>query len=393
MAQALLGLPVTSSVVSLTRARLQLSLHGLAEAVSERLKAAKLDPVSVEDIGAWESGRGRPSLAQAEALADALLIPFCALMADDIEKDPVLDFRRAPNTASRDPLSYQTRIKLAQFEAFYRLAKELVRATETIEDVGVPNAPRADLRDPEAVEHAGKLVREAIGLSSKRQVSWADDNFAFADLRSAVESSGVFVFAFSLNVDEVRGVSKWERGGPPAVLVNTADSRAASLFTLMHEYAHLVASNPNRAFVCDPATPGLGAEALANRIAGAALIPRSLLEALLVDTGPRHLPYNAWPKNLRSMLRNSLNVSHPVIGIRLSHLNLAAGPGVTKSFWRHGAGFGRGNATTAERYRRYLGKRTWDLAATAVDRDLLSPATISRLLDISTKHVEAALEL
>jgi len=70
---------------------------------------------------------------------------------------------------------------------------------------------------------------------------------AFDDLRSAIESSGVFVFLSSLNVDEVRGLSKWEKGGPPAILVNLADSTAARLFTLMHEYAHLVTSHPQTA--------------------------------------------------------------------------------------------------------------------------------------------------
>lgn len=392
MAESILGLAISGDVAQKVRQRLRLSPSELAEKLSNRLAAIGAEPVDVQELLAWERGERRPSMAQAEALADTLLMPFCALLALQLPKEANLDFRRAPNSKEREPLSYPTREKLAQFEAFYHLAKELARATGAMEEVAVPHAP-GDLRDMEAVEETARRIREAIALTNERQLGWTDDDNAFVDLRLAVESSGVFVFTFSLNPSEVRGVSKWERGGPPAVLVNAADATAARLFTLMHEYAHLVVSSPNRAFVCDPSSPSLVAEALANRIAAAALIPRSLIRGLLQADAPTHLSYGEWPRHLRQELRRALNVSHPVIGIRLTHLGLAASPGRTKSFWRQKGGFGRGKGMTkAQRYRRYLGQRTMGLAATAVANELVSIASIARMLGLSSKDVEATLE-
>lgn len=386
------GLTITAEVVRAARERLRLSVDELAAEVSRRLVDVALSPVPADLVLGWATGERRPSLAEAEALADALLLPFCTLMSDALPRDAVLDFRRIRATANdAEPLSYKTRVKLAQFEAFYRLAKELVHVTGATEDTGVPTAPRGDLRDLEAVEEVGQRIRRAIGLTNERQLEWEDDNSAFADLRASVEGTGAFVFAFALDVDQVRGASKWEGGGPPAVLVNTADAPKARLFTLMHEYAHLVTSPPTRAFVCDPAHPKLGAETVANRIAGAALVPRSILTDVLGVSTPRHLSYGEWPAPLRTELRRALHVSHPVIGIRLAQLGLASAPGSTRSFWRHGGGFGRNKATIAQRYRSYLGKRTVDMAAEAVANERISLGAISRILSIAPKHVEAAL--
>jgi Zn-dependent peptidase ImmA (M78 family) len=194
-----------------------------------------------------------------------------------------------------------------------------------------------------------------------------------------------------MDVDEVRGLSKWERGGPPAVLINAADSVAARIFTLMHEYAHLVVSHAERPFVCDPSQAARGVERVANRIAAAALLPKQLIEPLVV-AGERDLAYGDWPPGFRASLRRALHVSHPVIGIRLTDLGLAAGPGRTKSFWRAGGGFGLSRLTMGQRYRKYLGARTMSLAAAALADGRLDPAGASRTLGIPTKHFEAALQ-
>jgi len=60
-------------------------------------------------------------------------------------------------------------------------------------------------------------------------------------------------------------------------------------------------------------------------------VPADVIRAL-TDGAPHHLSYGEWPASLRRALKQSLQVSRPVIGIRLTQLGLAAGPGATKSF-------------------------------------------------------------
>lgn len=384
-----LGLGITPGVVSAVRERLRLTIEELASKTSDALGDDPLRAITPALISAWESGEERPSLAEAEALASALLIPFCELMALDPPRPPVLDFRRGP-LSSNEALSYETMERLHRFELYYELARTLTRATGTAEDVGVPHAPRGVL-DGDLIERIAAEMRRAIGLTNARQLQWRDEAAAFGDLREAVQSSGVFVFLMSLNVDEVRGLSKWEPAGPPAILVNLADTPAARLFTLMHEYAHLVISNPTRTFVCDPARPATRAEVLANRISGAALVPRDILLPLAAQ-GPAHLPYNEWPHWLRRQLKQSFQVSHPVIGIRLTQLGLAQAPGPTRSFWRTGSSRGLSRLTMSQRIRRNLGSRSMQLASEALGQGNLRVEQIARTLGTRVQHVELALQ-
>lgn len=387
---ALPTIDVSSEVLRTLRERTGLSITETATRVSELLRGLDLPAVSSVEVQNWEAGSARPTVADAEVLAEVLLVPFTVLVSAKPPRPTRYDFRKG-NGGHVGPLSYQALRKLAQFDAFYRLAQELSQVAGTVEEVSVPAVPRGILRDQAVVEEIGSKIRQAIGLTSERQLAWAKEQEAFADLRACVESSGVFVFAFSLPVDEVRGLSKWERGGPPALLVNTADSPSAQLFTLMHEYAHLVAASPERTFVCDPSSPSLEAESLANKIAAASLVPDSSLRPKLTNA-PTHLPYDLWPRDLRMELKRAFRVSHPVIGIRLTQLGFATGPGAVKSFWKRGRGFGRSNATTAQRYRRWLGPKTLGLAGQAVKREDLSIASISRILGIRVDHVLAMLE-
>jgi Zn-dependent peptidase ImmA (M78 family) len=387
------GLAINPRLIVPAADRVGLGLRDLAERASKRLHQSGLPAVDVDDIAAWASATRRPSLAEAESLAETLLLPFCGLFSSELPPTSVLDFRTAPSRPHEDRanLSYETHARLARFDRFYRLASELVSVLALGEAVTIPTAPRADLRDSQAIEESARRIREAIRLSDDRQLAWSSDDEALADVRSAIEETGAFVFSFALRVDEVRGASRWDRGGPPAILINAADAPPARLFTLLHEFAHLVVSPPSRPFLCDPARTEIGAEVIANRLSAATLVPMSVLNAVLPMDAPHALPYGGWPRQLRASLRKALNVSHPVIGIRLTQLGLASGPGSMKSFWRSGNGFGRGRLSTAERYKGYLGHRTTGLAWQAVNRELMPIGAVSRALELPVHQVEAVL--
>lgn len=380
---------VNGATVRSTRLRVGLSERETIERLNSILLRYDDEPVSTEQLRQWETGDGQPTVPEAEALADVLLLPFCTLLSSTKPPPDLVDFRRGP-LGKAGPLSYETFRKLEQFHSFYRLAKELALATGRLEDVHVPPPPRGLLGDRDAVEQVGGRIRAAWGLTAARQLNWNTDEEAFEDVKAAVEATGVFVFSLSLNVEEVRGASRWAPGGPPAILVNLADSVTARLFTLAHEYAHLVLAKPGRAFVCDPSSPSLAAEALANKVAASALVPQELLSQIL-EGETLGSAFREWPAPVRTALRRAFRVSNDVIGIRLSQLGIVTDPGLTKGFWRRGKGFGRGNKPLAQRYRRYLGERSISLAAEAVSSESVSVAEISRVLGIGVTHVEGAL--
>jgi Zn-dependent peptidase ImmA (M78 family) len=98
--------------------------------------------------------------------------------------------------------------------------------------------------DPETVAQA---IRDTLGLAAeehRKLPGWIE---ALRHLMTKVEGSGVLVMASSivgsnshrkLNVEEFRGVALADDLAP-LVFLNAADSKAAQMFTLAHELAHL----------------------------------------------------------------------------------------------------------------------------------------------------------
>src|SRR4029453_6758459 len=62
---------------------------------------------------------------------------------------------------------------------------------------------------------------------------------AFRRFRSSLEEQGVLVLLFPIGPESVQGFSVWDDRAP-AIAVNTAANHPARIFTLFHEYGHLL---------------------------------------------------------------------------------------------------------------------------------------------------------
>ena len=350
--------------------------------------------VTVAGLRDWEAGETRRSVPEIEAWAEALLLPFGAMADPASWARPQTDFRTGASAAS-----YATHRKLRTFDAFCELAKVITLSEASAEDVSLPAGALAELVgtdgtfDDAAIERFAMAVRKAIGLTRARQDEWADDKTALADVVAAVENAGVFVFTLSLDIGELRGASRWEVGMPPAVLLSSGDASAPRLFTLAHELTHLCLRQGWRELaLCTPfVSRGTNnrEERVANRVAGALLVPHADLEPLLEDV-PFADEYRSLPGEVRRRLRERFNVSNSVLGVRLAQLGRVGDPSLPKR--RGASGFGKA-ASTAVRYRRYLGPRALAGARSAVADGRLGIERVARLLDLRTDQVAATIEL
>jgi Zn-dependent peptidase ImmA (M78 family) len=137
-------------------------------------------------------------------------------------------------------------------------------------------------------ENVGARIREALGISWETQMGWRDPQAAWRHWRAAIERVGVLVFqAGDIDVKEMRGTSIPE-GPLPVILINSADSPHGKIFTLVHEFAHVLLFNGgHRTSTMEgkqwPEDQIL--ERASNRFAAATLMPREKFLAELSRYG------------------------------------------------------------------------------------------------------------
>jgi Zn-dependent peptidase ImmA (M78 family) len=147
------------------------------------------------------------------------------------------------------------------------------------------------------------------------QAQCRGNHAAFAMWRERIESLGVLVLqAKGIDVEEMRGLALVHRFAP-AILINSRDAVSARLFTLLHEFVHLMigesAITGGEIFDSDIHA---GTEKFCNQVAASTLIPADDLLNWLSSVG--HVNGEAV-----STLSRRYNVSQPVIALRLSEMN------------------------------------------------------------------------
>ncbi len=194
-------------------------------------------------VEAWESGDRQPTMKQLEDFAKATYTPvgFLFLAEPPHEELPIPDFRTFGDKPVRTPTPdlLDTIYACEQRQAWYRDYAETNRA-EPVELVASQS-----LETP--VEQAADALRDELGFALDRRVEFSNWTYAFDGLRDHAETAGVLVMTNGvvgsnthrpLNPDEFRGFALVDELAP-VVFINGADTRAAQIFTLAHELAHL----------------------------------------------------------------------------------------------------------------------------------------------------------
>ncbi len=198
--------------------------------------------LNAERVHHWEQS-GEISMAWAKRLADATHSPlgFLFLSLPPEEVLPITDFRahagQTPERVSVDLL--ETVHAMQQRSAWLR--DELID-TGT-EPVKLVNAYRQGTSSVDAAQ----AMRSALGLTA----NWASDAQSWSDaislLRDHIEAAGVMVVfngvvgndtSRRLNPDEFQGFALVDEYAP-LIFVNNADYKAAQMFTVAHELAHI----------------------------------------------------------------------------------------------------------------------------------------------------------
>lgn len=194
-------------------------------------------------LAAWEAGDAQPTLKQLEDFARAVHVPIGYLFLPEPVQEtlPVADFRTvAGHAAPRPSPDLLDALYLCQQRQDWYRDHARMNAFPPLTFIGSANIASDSVAVAEAMRHTLN-----ISLAEHQQLpSWEE---ALRQLIAKAEEAGVMVMVSSivgsnshraLRVEEFRGFALADTLAP-VVFINGADSKAAQMFTLAHELAHL----------------------------------------------------------------------------------------------------------------------------------------------------------
>lgn len=279
--------------------------------------AARLQ-VHPDSINRWEAGETPIPITKAKALAKISLLPYALLFADNPpdETIPIPDFRTHRTGIIRKPspelLETIRDAKLKQ--EWYRdyLLSEDAEPLGFIHSFGILESPKS----------AAEEMKRILGMSDDEYYRSQNWESAFRYLINHAEDAGITVIVNStlrsnthrpLDTDEFRGFVLSDEYAP-LVFINGRDAKAAQMFTLMHEIAHLLIGKSGVLDNMLETNPSIPEERWCNQVAADFLTPEDKVRAIW--------DYTAAPEKNIDTLRLKLKVSRLVCIFRAFQLNL-----------------------------------------------------------------------
>jgi Zn-dependent peptidase ImmA (M78 family) len=231
---------------------------------------------------AWERGDTRPTLKQVERFAKATYTPIGYLFLGEppIERVPIPDFRTIADDRIHRPSPdlLDTLYMCQQRQEWYR---DFARSEG--EDP-LPFVGSSQLTS--SVKDTAAAMRAALGFSieeRQRTARWTDALRRFIE---QADGLGVLVMVSGvvgsntrrkLDPSEFRGFALSDDLAP-LVFINGADTKAAQMFTLAHELAHVWLGQSALSDVDPASPPAHRVEAWCNQVAAEFLVPEQLLQ-------------------------------------------------------------------------------------------------------------------
>jgi Zn-dependent peptidase ImmA (M78 family) len=244
--------------------------------------AARKIGVADDRVEQWETGEVSPTIPQLRKAAEVYKRPLAVFFLPEPPEDfdTLRDFRRHVDAESGDwspELHGEYRRAISQREA----ALELAEIEETPPPTTWRLEPLSD--DDEQLASATRallLGQTPLPLPKNTGTKYEHLNTWTA----ALEEAGVLVMATSggrVATSEMRAFSLYYEE-LPVIMVNGSDAARGRLFSLLHEYVHLLLHTSG---LCDTISdtratdPNSALEARCNAVAAAILMPRDLVLA------------------------------------------------------------------------------------------------------------------
>ena len=240
-----------------------------------------LEAKTKKPLGKWVTGEKRPTILQLEQFATSTLTPlgYLLLAEPPDERPPIPHYR-----SSRELGAWRPSAELLEVE--YAALRRQSWLSDYLAEQDLPRLPfvrSVDTATPE--EETARRMRKTLGIGE----SWAKDQrtweAALSHLRSRAERAGIVV-----SVSGIVGNATQRRLDPeefqgfvliddyaPLVFINGQDYKAAQMFTLAHEFAHVWLGESGSFELRRMQPTASGVEKYCDRVAAEFLVPAAEL--------------------------------------------------------------------------------------------------------------------
>lgn len=251
------------------------------EVLEWAIERSRRDPAELErrhpKLTEWIEGERRPTLKQLTDFARSTRTPVGYLLLPEPpqEEIPLVDFRTLGDTTVRRPSAdlLDTIALVEQRQSWYR---------DFARYFGEPAVPWVGAASTDHLPATvASRMREVLDFDLGQRVAYRSWEDARRGLVEAVEDTGILVMVSGivgsnshrrLDPDEFRGFTVVDDYAP-VIFINAADSKAAQIFTLAHELAHVWLAQSALDNARMDATPDDGVERWCNAVAAELLVP------------------------------------------------------------------------------------------------------------------------
>ena len=231
-------------------------------------------------LEAWERGDAQPTLKQLEAFAKATHTPIGYLFLPEppVEKVPIPDFRTMGNKHLKRPTAdLLDMLYLCQQRQEWYRDYARTEGEEPLPFVGSVNLASD-------IEETAAGIRRALGFDLEERLqtpSWTEALRRFIGL---ADKLGILVMVSGvvgsnnrrrLDPEEFRGFTLVDPLAP-LVFINGADTKAAQMFTLAHELAHVWLGQSALSDAAPVSFPAHDVETWCNQVAAELLVPLAI---------------------------------------------------------------------------------------------------------------------
>ncbi|MFH1849336.1 MAG: ImmA/IrrE family metallo-endopeptidase [archaeon] len=187
--------------------------------------------ISQSTFNGWLTKQIKPTIQELEELSKLVKRPLAVFFLSEPPKEKPLpkDYRMLPDKEGK--FDKVTLLAIRKARNLQRLSRELSENLSTLIKTAIPTA-----KINENPIKIAEKYRTEFNISA---TPFKNPNELFNFLRETIEDRNVLVFQFPMPVQDARGFSLVDEE-PSVIVVNSKDSIEARIFTLAHEFGHVI---------------------------------------------------------------------------------------------------------------------------------------------------------